>query len=346
MFTFVCVSTTFSMVVYWAYKFNLDENISVITYRKFYEREDDVYPTISMCLINPFLKQRLADYRVNQSSYLEYLKGEYFSEDMLKVNYNNVTIDIKDSIKGYKMYFRNGSDFEVKFEPETNVKEKQKLAHVSYNGFYWSWGFKKCFSLDIPRIQGLQIFRILLSNNIYQTTHGKRPTYIGFTAVYHMPHQFLLSQENMKWTWPYRGVHESYKTRFLIGDVTIMKSRNKHHHRCIEACVDYDNWVMELHKNETKCNIPYLKVDEKLPMCRSKTLIKRGLVEKYIAFRKDLLQPCRKMENIDVQNLETTTTPSDDATIKEHVGEFWFSVNFKNPTFKEIEQKRYSIRFP
>ena len=123
-FTFLCVSTTFSMVVYWAYKFNLDENISVITYRKFYERENDVYPTISMCLINPFLKQRLADYKVNQSSYLEYFKGEHFSEDMLKVNYKNVTIDIADSIKGYEMLFRNGTDFEAKFEPGTNIKEK------------------------------------------------------------------------------------------------------------------------------------------------------------------------------------------------------------------------------
>ena len=237
------------------------------------------------------------------------------------------------------MYFRNGSVFYVKFEPGKNVKEKQKLAHVSYNGFYWSWGFWKCFALDIPRIQSLLIFRILISNNLFHTFHGKRPTYAGFRVAYHLPQQYLLSGENEKWTWPYRAANESYTTRFHIGDVTIMRKRNKEKHKCIESCEEYDNWMMDIHKNETKCNIPYVKLDTKFPPCNGKELMKRGLVEQHIGERGNRLKPCKTMENINVQYVETPTT-FDMSTIRERIGEFWFSVTFKNPTFKEIEQKR------
>ena len=155
MYNLLCVFMTFSMTGYWAYKFILDENITVVTYRKFYERENDAYPTISMCLKDPFLDERLAQYGIHRSLYLEYLKGEYFSEEMLNISYNNVTMDISDHIKGYRILFRNGTWTKVKFRDGSNIEEKRRLTYVSYNGFHMSWGYWKCFALGIPKIQGL-----------------------------------------------------------------------------------------------------------------------------------------------------------------------------------------------
>ena len=117
-FYLLCIFTTLSMLIYWGYRFNLNEDLSVVTYRNFYERDDDMYPTISFCLENPFLKQRLAEHGVDPTLYLEFLKGDYFSEEFLKIDYSNVTMDISDFIKGYKIRFRNGSEIEIKFDSE------------------------------------------------------------------------------------------------------------------------------------------------------------------------------------------------------------------------------------
>ena len=58
-FRFPMFFTTLSMCVYWGYKFFLDEDLSVIKYRKFHEKENDEHPTVSFCLQDPFLRQSL-----------------------------------------------------------------------------------------------------------------------------------------------------------------------------------------------------------------------------------------------------------------------------------------------
>ena len=112
-FVLLCALAAISICVYWVYKYRLDEDLSVITYREFYEREDDVHPTVSLCLRAPFLSERLAEYGVNKSSYSDFLKGKYFSNQMLGINYENVTIDISDYIKGYMNTYRNGASIIV-----------------------------------------------------------------------------------------------------------------------------------------------------------------------------------------------------------------------------------------
>ena len=347
-FYLLCIFTTLLMLIYWGYRFSLNEDLSVVTYRKFYERDDDMYPTVSICLENPFLKQRLAEHGVDPNLYLEFLKGRYFSEEFLDINYGNVTMDISDFIKGYKMKFRNGSDIAVTFDSGVNIKEKRVLTHVSYNGFADSWNdsgtgallrFRKCFALNFPKIQNLLYFGISLSNNMFINTLGERPTFLQFKAAYHLPRQYLLHGENEKWDWPYRAANESYMASFEVGDMAIMRKRNKHENRCIESYDAYDDWVVNLHKTYANCSTPYLKTDQKHAICNNKTLMKRGLLKESIVEIKNFDRPCKTMEKISVEYYETTLTTKK-PTIGQSVGEFWFRATFDNPTFKMIDQKR------
>ena len=283
-----------------------------------------------MCQNNPFFERRLAEYGANQSFYLKFLKGEYFSEDMLKIDFKNVTTDMSDYVKGYEMYFRNGTK-------EADIVDKRRLTYNSYNGFdNYGKRLMKCFSFNIPRVRNLQTFRILISNNLFEPTRYERPTGKGLQASFHIPRQTLLSGDFKKINWPYRAANESYKTRFIVGDITIMRKRNKRKSKCIELDEDYDAWVMELHKKEIQCNFPYLSLDQKLSMCNNKELIKRGIT-RFKLLTENRQKPCKTMENIDMEFLETTKK------IGRHVGEFLLSINFKTPNFKEFEQKRYSI---
>ena len=161
--------------------------------------------------------------------------------------------------------------------------------------------------------------------------------YNDFTAVYHIPKQFMLSGENENWEWPYRETNESYKMRFRIGGITIMRKRNKQKSKCIESGEEYDSWVIRLHNNQTQCNSPYRMLDKKLPMCHTKQLMKQALFDKWDLEGQNIVIPCRTMQGIEVQHLESAMpTPKG-----EPVGEFWFSASFRQPTFNEIEQKRY-----
>ena len=46
------------MVAYWCYEFGLNEDLSIVTYSESTEGKDKIYPTMSMCLQNPFKKHR------------------------------------------------------------------------------------------------------------------------------------------------------------------------------------------------------------------------------------------------------------------------------------------------
>ena len=76
----LCMFATLFMVAYWCYEFGLNEDLSIVTYSESTEGKDKIYPTMSMCLQNPFKKDRLTEYGVNQSIYLEFLIGIFFSK--------------------------------------------------------------------------------------------------------------------------------------------------------------------------------------------------------------------------------------------------------------------------
>ena len=322
------------MCAYWCYKFSLNEDSTVVTYRKFYERHDDTFPTVSMCLENPFLEKRLAEYGVNESSYLAFLEGNEFSNAMMKVDFDHVTIDVSDYIKGYRMYFRNGSI--IKFDKGLSFKDKRSLNHVSFAGFtgYYNY-FMKCFALNVPQIDNLEIFRILLPSKIFPK--GIRPTKHGFRTYVHLPKQFLLSSHTAKWVWPYRGSNESYKMRFLVDDVIIERKRSKKDGTCNQSWNYYDDWISMIHTNETGCNIPYQTQHEKLQKCNTQELMRHALYKTNIVEAKMYEKPCKTMETVRIEHLESKINTKE----KQSEGEFWFSLSLVKNRFKDINQIRY-----
>ena len=186
--------------------------------------------------------------------------------------------------------------------------------------------------MNIPRVRDLLKAQIVISNNIFP--NGKRPTYAKVRVIYHLPGQFLLAGHNQKFEWPYRASNETYMIRFLIGSNTIMRKRYKQKNKCIESNEKYDDWVMQVYKNEAKCNVPYLKRNKMFPMCDSKILMKQGLLTDYIVEKKKLNTPCKTMTGINVEHVENTLGE------KNHIAKFWLGVTFQQSTFIEIEQIR------
>ena len=108
-FALLCTITTMALGSYWIFQYTLNEDLSVVYYKEYLETNDDVFPTVSLCLGNPFLKKKLDEYGFNETSYLAFLRGESFTKEMLNINFSYVTTDITDYINGYQLDFNNGT---------------------------------------------------------------------------------------------------------------------------------------------------------------------------------------------------------------------------------------------
>ena len=73
------------------YKYGLNKDSTLVDYMEFTKIKDYVFQVVSFCLCNMFLDDRLAFYGVNKSTYLEFLRGEAFENEMMTTNYQNVT---------------------------------------------------------------------------------------------------------------------------------------------------------------------------------------------------------------------------------------------------------------
>ena len=52
-------------------------------------------------------RDRLAEHGTDEVEYLSFLSGNYYDQKMLSIDYNMVTTNITNYVKGYEIYFNN-----------------------------------------------------------------------------------------------------------------------------------------------------------------------------------------------------------------------------------------------
>ena len=58
-FRILCWIITCALLGYWIYLYSLDEDISLVEYTKYYDKPDDTFPLLSLCIKNPFSPTKL-----------------------------------------------------------------------------------------------------------------------------------------------------------------------------------------------------------------------------------------------------------------------------------------------
>ena len=83
----LCVVATISLQINCIYRYSLNEDISVVEYQTFHNRKESIYPSISLCVVNPFYDIELKKYGmdINGSSYMKFLRGQIRDEQMTKI---------------------------------------------------------------------------------------------------------------------------------------------------------------------------------------------------------------------------------------------------------------------
>lgn len=103
-FSIICVVATICMVGYWCYKYSLDSDTIGLNYKQYFHTAEDTFPVLSMCFLDPFLKEKLEQNQagINISTYKKFLFGEIEDPRFTNIDYDNVTVNLKDYIRRYK----------------------------------------------------------------------------------------------------------------------------------------------------------------------------------------------------------------------------------------------------
>ena len=100
----ICILATLSLVAWCISLYKKDYDVSKVDYRNFHATEHDVYPSFSLCFGDVLLENKLHEYGVNKSLYLDFLKGIFWDKRLMGIDYENVSINPIDYMIGIEMY--------------------------------------------------------------------------------------------------------------------------------------------------------------------------------------------------------------------------------------------------
>ena len=110
-FYLFCIVVTFIAIYKLTYEYTLNKDVTRVKYKQFFETEEDIVPYISLCFKNPFIddEEMTTKYGVNSTTYLSFLKGDYYDSSLSNVNFDQITIHLKNYAAKYWMGLTNGT---------------------------------------------------------------------------------------------------------------------------------------------------------------------------------------------------------------------------------------------
>ena len=327
-FQVLCWMTTASVIVFWLYKFSLNQDYSVIEYKKYHQDEADVYPMLSLCFKNPFDSDKIAtnDTQINGTSYLEFINGQYFAPKMLDIDHGKIIMNISDYIDDAWIGWRNGS-YRRKYDNQYH----KKLFFSTFSGF-WLGTFYHCYGLQVIPDGQVDTFTVLMNDAIFS---NNRRSSRNFFTLLHYPNQLLRSMRSIKYSWKKRRRNSTYSMRFLVNRMEVVKRRNKRRTPCNENWKNHDDEVLLRHIQEGGCRAPYQNIQTPIPVCSNGSKIKKA----GISLRTDEYgrwPPCIGMEKIIYSYEEADLSDTEWSG----TGDVWIGLYFNDPYFVEVSQER------
>ena len=110
-YVIICLVGTITLSIICLLSYFEDEDVSQTSYKRFQTRnEDNIYPSFTFCIQNPFLEHRLKNYGdgINIETYVNFLEGKRWDDRMLSIDYDKVTVSLNDSLIAVRMKLHNG----------------------------------------------------------------------------------------------------------------------------------------------------------------------------------------------------------------------------------------------
>ena len=227
---------------------------------------------------------------------MKYLEGEYFDENMLHVDYDEVSTNISDFVLSYDLDLMNGTLL-------TNVRSKVffRYPYVTYN--WISLGnVVKCFGFEITN-SNVKTMRINLIRDIFPARI--RPSDGGFAMLLHYSNQVTWSYRTVKRIWPSHDKTSNFKLGMILKGMTVYVQRYKYRlNNCIWNWKQYDQITIQNHINKMGCKVPYQGGNYNGTLCKNKTANKESRFR--FSLQRNGVPPCRSIDKIEYENNEKT----------------------------------------
>ena len=181
-FKILCAIATVGTTSWCFYNYLLNDDVASISFETFQQKEENIYPSISLCLINPFIEESLRAVNLDFSStaYRSFLQGLSWNQKMLQIDYDAVSKDINDYILGYDVLLYNGSRLRIDFK-EDHTKTVPPAWDAPYIGL--TDFFRKCATINIPHHQSQLMINIFINMKLSLFPNGVRPDHYDFTNI-------------------------------------------------------------------------------------------------------------------------------------------------------------------
>ena len=281
----ICFVATVFMAGYCALKYYENEDSSVIAYQHFNEREEDIHPTITLCVSggsvfdaeklreNGIVDDAIGNFSMN---YDKFLYGDDGWDDKLaRLEFDNITIDINDQVNYIKL-FDSGEYLLL----DVNVADRPFYVSYRHSG-------SKCFSLDVNP----NVFPVLKNNFLYTIEIGlidvlttsllnmQNDAAIDMGLLLHYPKQIFLATEtenlldyDLSKVYDLNQPEICFLTKVAIKHMEAIRRRNTMNNPCNPDWQNYDDYVLQALANKVGCIPPHWSpANTTLPKCSNMT---------------------------------------------------------------------------
>ena len=337
-YTCFCIVAVVVLIIWCIYVFCLNEDVARITIKNFNSDANSVYPSISFVFLSPFAEDRFRKYdsELNSTAYKLFLQGQLWTPELSNVDYNEVSIDMKNYFSGYDIEYEDNTQITY----NASIPEESGWKPPYSNG---NSSIVKGFSVDIPHQQNLNPIKINIKIRTTIFQNQTRPSKVtggnninGFGVFFHYPKQASSAKQFFKSDWPIRKKNDSksYVMKFELKDVEVIRSRDKWKERCLPEVPNIDLLRSKSYFEGLKCKPPYWNSisNHNLTACSNKEDMKK-LHDDFLKHRfsnnKKMHAPCNSLEKLHFDYFEFDLPEESDP-------HFIISIVFVDIKFREI----------
>ena len=150
----ICLIATIALNTLCVLEYLENKDLCQIDFQKFNSDKDRIYPSVSICITNPFIEKNLAQYGkgITIKKYRDFLYGDLWDPRMLHIDYDNVTQPMINNVIQYGLQYPNWTWFWYNYDDAPSKAWSQP--YISYRN-----SDDKCFAMDFKYQKNVEILR-------------------------------------------------------------------------------------------------------------------------------------------------------------------------------------------
>ena len=339
LFQLVCIVLTVSIITYNIILYSEDEDLTEVSYKMYNQDEESIYPGITICVDKPFQSDKLLAHGdgINKTTYEKFLRGRLWDDRMLKINFDSITIDIKE--------YLIEACIKRKFNGEC-TQFNPKIDTFFEPSKFQCFGFQNTIGTNIVYVE-TKINASLFPDKI-------RPEKWEFIVRFPFPTQIFRSAKMSYGEWQNRqNLSNGFTMNFYVRNVQVIRRRYKESKPCYKWN-NYDYLVMNEISRKLGCRPVYWGDQTNLPVCDTKSkmgVFEQSFFDRYFGSDDSAshIPPCIEPEDMQIEYSDVEA--EDQKKVDEHNVDShnshpdtldWFKVRlwFRSNRFMEIKQIR------